>query len=102
MVEQNSVTGEQTVGLSVIDSVPVSSDLGCRVGRSGMKRRRLRLWRRSCSEHLRRSGLVVLDAPATVGGVRSDGLQEAESTSGDDIGRVVGDLEGDSNVRLSS
>lgn len=34
--------------------------------------------------------------------MRSDGLQEAESSSSDDIGGVVRDLEGDGDVRLSS
>ena len=65
-----------------------------------MKRRRfgLRWW--SCTEHLGRPGLVVLDGTTAVDGVRSDGFEEAESAGGNDVGGVIRDLEGDGDVRL--
>ena len=101
MVEQDPVAREETVRLTVVNSVPMRSDFGRCVGGPGVKRRRFRLRRRSRSEHLGGSGLVVLDGAAGVGGVRSDGFEEAEGAGGDDVGRVVGDLEGDGDVGLS-
>ncbi|CAN0919023.1 hypothetical protein LINGRAHAP2_LOCUS31213 [Linum grandiflorum] len=74
-----------------------SSIRGSRVEGSG-----LRLGRRSGSEHLGRSSLVVPDVrPASVQDVRSDCFQKAEGSRGHHVGGVVRDLEGDGDVRLS-
>ncbi|THU44176.1 hypothetical protein C4D60_Mb02t04650 [Musa balbisiana] len=96
VVEQDAVAGEQAVGLTVVDGVPVRGDLGGSVWRAGMERGRLRLGRRRGAEHLGGASLVVAGG---FGGA-ADGLEEAESAGGDDIGGVVGDLEGDGNVGL--
>lgn len=102
MVEKDPVAGVEAVCFSVIDGVPVSGDFGGSIGRSGVKRSGLRLGRRSRAEHLRGTGLVVLDSAGIVSHVRPDSLEEAERSSSDDISSVVRDLEGDSNVGLSS
>lgn len=76
---------------------------GGRVRGSGVERGSFRLRRRSGSEHLRGSGLVVPNVRSAGGrDVGSDGFQEAEGASGHHIGGVIRDLEGDGDVRLGS
>jgi hypothetical protein len=96
VVEEHAVAGEDTVGLAVVDSVPVRGDLGGGVGGARVEGRVLALRRRRGAEHLRRTSLVVANGPAR----QADGLQEAERPRGSDVGGVVGDLEGDGDVRL--
>lgn len=75
--------------------------LGGGVGGAGVEGGCLRLRRRGGAEHLGGSGLVVADVGSAGGGdVGADGLEEAEGASGDDVGGVVGDLEGDGDVGL--
>lgn len=101
MVEQNPVAGENAVGLTVIDGVPVSGDLGSGVGRAGVEGGGLGLGRGSGSEHLGGPRLVVFDVGAAGGGdVGTDGLEETEGSGGDDVGGVIGDLKGDGDVGL--
>lgn len=61
MIEQDAITGEDPVGFTVIDGVPMCGTLGDSVRGSGVEGCRFRLWGRGGSEHLRRSGLVVTD-----------------------------------------
>lgn len=101
VVEEDPVAGEQTVSLTVVDSVPVSGALGGGVRGPGVEWGCFRLGRRCGAEHLRRSGLIVADAAGLRGGRRADGIEEAESAGGDDVGGVIRDLEGDSDMGLS-
>jgi hypothetical protein len=96
VVEEHAVAGEEAIRLSVVDGVPVRSDLGGGVGRARVERRVLALRGRRGAEHLGGAGLVVADGLAR----EADGLEEAERAGGGDVGGVVGDLEGDRDVRL--
>uniref|UniRef100_A0A804PTD2 Uncharacterized protein n=1 Tax=Zea mays TaxID=4577 RepID=A0A804PTD2_MAIZE len=96
VVEEHAVAGEYAVGLAVVDGVPVRGDLGGGVGRARVEGRVLALRRRRGAEHLRGTGLVVAHGLAR----QADGLEEAERPRGGDVGGVVGDLEGDGDVRL--
>nr|GMD49148.1 Uncharacterised protein [Ipomoea batatas] len=101
VVEEDSVAGEDPVGFSVIHGVPMRRAFGHRVGRSRMERSRLRLRRRSGSEHLRRSGLVVPDMnPTGRRDVRPHRLQEAERAGGDHVGGVIRNFKRHRDVRL--
>lgn len=96
VVEEHAVAGEDAVGLAVVDGVPVRGDLGGGVGGARVEGRVLALRRRRGAEHLRGARLVVADGLAR----QADGLEEAERPRGGDVGGVVGDLEGDGDVRL--
>lgn len=102
MIEQDPVTSEDPVGFTVVNGVPVRGAFGGGVRGPWMEGSGFRLRRRSGSEHFRRSGLVVLDVRSTSGGdVGANSFEETKGSSGDDIGGVVRDLEGNSDVRLS-
>ncbi|GAB2279471.1 hypothetical protein Dimus_014110 [Dionaea muscipula] len=104
MVAVAVVVGEMngiTISFSIVDGVPMGIALGNSIGRSRMKRRRLRLRRRSGSEHLRRASLVVTHvSPTSSGNVRPNGLKEPDSAGGYDIGGVIRGLKRNSDVRL--
>lgn len=103
MIEQNPIAGEEPVGLAVVNGVPMSGAFGGRVRGSGVERGGFRLGRRSGSEHLRGSGLVVPNVRSAGGhDVGSDSFEEAERAGGHHIGGVIGDLEGDGDVGLGS
>jgi len=101
VVEKNAIAGVESVGLTVVDGVPVRSAFGGGVGGAGVKGGGFGLRRRGGPEHLGGPGLVVADVGAAgVSDVGADGLEEAQGAGGDDVGGVVGDLEGNGNVRL--
>lgn len=103
MIEQNPIAGEEPVGFSVVHGVPMSGAFRGRVRGSGVKWRGFRLGRRSGSEHLRGSGLVVPNVRSAGGhDVGSDGFEEAEGARGHHIGGVIRDLEGNGDVGLGS
>lgn len=102
VVEEDAVAGEEGVSLAVVHGVPVGGAFGGGVGGAGVEGGGFGLRRRGGAEHLGGAGLVVADVGAAGGGdVGADGLEEAEGAGGDDVGGVVGYLEGDGDVRLS-
>src|SRR5579863_1937572 len=78
---------------------------GCladRVGATGMKRRRFALrWRRR-AEHFRGSGLIKAGLTAAARNIVPKCLEQTEGAGRHDISGVLGLIEADANVRLSS
>jgi len=101
VIEKNAIAGVESIGLTVVHSVPVRSAFGGGVGGAWVEGGGFGLRRRGGAKHLGGPGLVVADVGAAGGGdVGADGLEEAEGAGGDDVRGVVRDLEGDGNVRL--
>eukprot|EP00850_Spirogloea_muscicola_P001596 SM000006S19361 [mRNA] locus=s6:331521:333918:+ [translate_table: standard] len=76
VVEKDAIACKEAICLSVIDSVPMSSNLCHGIRRSRMEHCILVLRRRCCSIHLRRPCLVVLHLPAGVFNVSANSLKQ--------------------------
>ena len=99
VVEEDSVAGEDAVGLTVVDADPEGVHLGDGVGRARVERGCLAL-RDLLDEavELRRGGLIELGLLFEA--EDADGFEEAKGAHGVGVGGVLGLLEGDLDVRL--
>jgi hypothetical protein len=101
VVEQDAVGGEQSIGLAIIDGLPVGVDLGAGVGAARMERRGLALRHFGHPpEHLGRARLVVARRAAMALVVIAQRLQQAERAEPNHVGGIFGLIEGDAHVRL--
>src|SRR5262245_52976595 len=82
--------------------MPMGGDLANRVRTARSERRELVLWRRCRAEHLGGAGLVEAHGSARVRHVIPECLEQAQRAHRDDIGCVLRDVEGDSDVALSA
>src|SRR3989338_7877538 len=99
MVKKNTITGEHTISLTVVDGHPISVDLGGRV-RTARAKRRLFILRTLCRvpEHLRAGGLIESRLYPRI----TDGLQKTGRPDSDRFGRIFRDLKTDLHVALRS
>src|SRR5262249_39435193 len=97
VVEEDPVDGVHPVGLAVVARDPVAEHLADRVGAPGMERGLLALRHLDdLAEHLTRRRLVE----AAVEVALANRVEEAERSQRDDVRRVLGDVEADTNVAL--
>lgn len=101
VVEENTVAGIHSVRLAIINRDPKAIELRNTVWRTGVERRGLGLWALDDLPVELGSGRLV-ESHNTSEAARPDGIQEAQRPEAIDIASVLGHLEGDLDVRLST
>ena len=97
VVEDDAVADEHAVGLAIVDRQPMGIDLGGRVGRTGIERRRFLLRHLpDLAEHLRRAGLI----DPRIRPAFANAFQDPQRPQAVHVARVFRDLEADLHVAL--
>jgi len=103
VVKEDAVDGEGTVGLAVVDDLPVGVDLGAGVGGAGVEGGGFLLGGfDDLAEHFGAGGLVELDRVAGGFFEVADGFEEHDGAEGIGLDGVDGHVEGDADVGLSA
>src|ERR1035437_1065986 len=98
VIEQDAVDGEHPVSFAIVARHPVAVDFRRAIGAPGIQWGLFVLWWRGCAKHLRTAGLIK----AAVQPDHADGLQQSGGAHARRVTRVLGLVEADAHVALST